>query len=289
MDTWNSQHKEKGLGFHPIKKRLHPEHITPRIASFLKKELLEKRFNPETDTVLIPFNKGLGTLEMNKELAQFLTTQRGDLTYEIISGFNKHYYAIGDKVLYEKEDAEIISINRNGAYASFKHPKPASLTLDRWGFDMASKVDIEGEISQDDFSTEDVDAVLGALSFSEEDAKERKAEASHVITIRMLSNGEEISLSKASEINNLLLGYCLTVHKSQGSEWRKVYCIFHQSHNTMIARELLYTAVTRAREELYIICEPDTFTKGIERQKVPGNTIAEKAIHFQGKITRGDY
>ena len=57
----------------------------------------------------------------------------------------------------------------------------------------------------------------------------------------------------------------------------------------MIARELLYTAVTRAREELYVICEPDTFMKGISRQKVPGNTIAEKAEYFKGKLEKGDY
>jgi len=105
----------------------------------------------------------------------------------------------------------------------------------------------------------------------------------------LLATDEEISISKASELNNLLLGYCLTVHKSQGSEFRKVYCVFHQSHNTMIARELLYTAVTRAKEELYVICEPDTFEKGITKQRVPGNTIQEKAIHFQGKTERGEY
>jgi ATP-dependent exoDNAse (exonuclease V) alpha subunit len=51
----------------------------------------------------------------------------------------------------------------------------------------------------------------------------------------------------------------------------------------MIQRELLYTAVTRAREELYVICEADTFVKGIESQKVKGNTLAEKAEWFKGK------
>jgi hypothetical protein len=227
---------------------------------------------------------------MNKELAQYLTTQRGDLTYEIIAGFNKLYYAVGDKVLYEKEDAVIISINKNASYASFKKPKPASISLDRWGYDTAAGKSLEGEIDlESDFDLSAVDAVLDSMRFNPEDAKERKQESSHVITIRMISNDEEISISKASELNNLLLGYCLTVHKSQGSEWRRTYIILHQSHNTMIARELLYTAVTRAKESCYIICEPDTFEKGITRQKVPGNTIAEKAIHFQGKTERGEY
>jgi len=282
---WNSKYSAAGLSFHPITKRLHPEHITPRIAAMLKKHIDTGLFDVETDVVLIPFNKALGTIEMNKEIAQHLTAKRKAVTYEIIASFNKLYYAVGDKILFEKEDAEIISINKNALYVGMKSARKESLTLDRWGYDQAKRADLEGELSLDDFSLEQADAALFNLSSgADADNKERKQEASHVIGIRMLADDSEVFLSKASEINNLLLGYCLTVHKSQGSEWRKVYCIFHQSHNTMIARELLYTGVTRAREELYIICEPDTFEKGITRQKVPGNTIAEKAIHFQGKL-----
>ena len=52
----------------------------------------------------------------------------------------------------------------------------------------------------------------------------------------------------------------------------------------MIQRELLYTAITRAREELYVICEPDTFEKGINGQRIKGNTLAEKYTYFQGKL-----
>lgn len=288
MLEWNTKYSGKGLQFHPIKKRVHAEHILPKIANFFKKEIHEGKFDIETDTILVPFNKGLGTIELNKEIAQYLTEKRGCATYEIISGFQKHYYAVGDKILYEKEDAEIISINRNSLYVGMKSPRPESLTLDRWGYDLGSGKDIEG-IEADDFDLGNVDAILAAHTGSDEEAKERKQEASHCITVRMCADGEEITLSKAAEINNLLLGYALTVHKSQGSEWRKVYCLFHQSHNTMICRELLYTAVTRAREDLYIICEADTFDKGITRQKVPGNTIAEKAEHFKGKIDKGDY
>jgi ATP-dependent exoDNAse (exonuclease V) alpha subunit len=53
----------------------------------------------------------------------------------------------------------------------------------------------------------------------------------------------------------------------------------------MLQRELLYTGVTRAREELYVICEPESFTKGITSQRIKGNTLAEKAEYFKGKVT----
>ncbi len=289
MQEWNEKYSDKGLQFHPIKKKTHPEHILPKIANFFKKEISLGKFNIETDTILCPFNKGLGTLELNKEIAQYLTEKRNQPTYEIISGFNYHYFAIGDKVLYEKEDAEIISINHNSLYIGSKIPKQASMNLDRWGYDRT----ISDEIAamEDDFqvnlSPDQIDSLLTSMS-SEEAAKERKNEASHVITVRMAADGEEISLSKSSEINQLLLGYALTVHKSQGSEYNKVYLLLHTSHATMTARELLYTGVTRAKKELYIICERDTFEKGIERQKVPGDTLAEKAEHFKGKLARGE-
>ena len=61
-----------------------------------------------------------------------------------------------------------------------------------------------------------------------------------------------------------------------------MFILLHQSHATMIQRELLYTAVTRAREELYIICEAETFTKGITSQRIKGETLAEKCEFFKG-------
>ena len=49
----------------------------------------------------------------------------------------------------------------------------------------------------------------------------------------------------------------------------------------------LVLTVTRAREELYVICEPESFTKGITSQRIKGETLAEKAEFFKGKLTAG--
>lgn len=76
------------------------------------------------------------------------------------------------------------------------------------------------------------------------------------------------------------LGYALTVHKSQGSEYDRVFFITHGSQSNMFFRELLYTAITRAAKELYVICEPNFFLKGITTQRVPGNTLEEKIESF---------
>ena len=135
--------------------------------------------------------------------------------------------------------------------------------------------------------TDDAMDFLLAQTAAAEDKSERVKKASHRITVLLRDSEQEVTIDSAGDINNLLLGYCLTVHKSQGSEWRKVFFVIHQSHATMVQRELLYTAVTRAREELYVICEPETFTKGILSQRVKGNTLAEKAEYFKGRLEDG--
>ena len=47
--------------------------------------------------------------------------------------------------------------------------------------------------------------------------------------------------------------WCLTVHKSQGGEWPVVVLVLDRAHRAMLWRELVYTAVTRARRGLLLV------------------------------------
>ncbi len=51
-----------------------------------------------------------------------------------------------------------------------------------------------------------------------------------------------------SELDELMLAYAITVHKSQGSEYPAVILPIHTTHYTMLQRNLLYTALTRAKK-----------------------------------------
>jgi hypothetical protein len=190
------------------------------------------------------------------------------------------YFSIGEKVLYDKEDATILKIETNPSYSGAPFQIP-SKTLDYWGHDPIAHT------RDSDPSDEAVDFMLNQVAAAQ--GEDRVKVASHIITLRMNDSEQEIKVQTAGDLNAMLLGYCLTVHKSQGSEWRKVFFICHQSHATMLQRELLYTAVTRAREELYVICEPETFVNGIKSQRVKGNTLAEKAEYFKGKAKSMGY
>ena len=51
----------------------------------------------------------------------------------------------------------------------------------------------------------------------------------------------------SGELGDLDLAYAITVHKSQGSEYPAVVLALHRCHGLMLRRNLVYTAVTRAR------------------------------------------
>ena len=56
-----------------------------------------------------------------------------------------------------------------------------------------------------------------------------------------------------SEYDELQLAYAMSVHKSQGSEYSQIVLALMPGHYIMLQRNLLYTAVTRAREKVVLV------------------------------------
>lgn len=283
LSDWDSPNK---LKLHPWKKKLSVDLALLTVAKFLSTAIDSGDYDTDNDMVLIPFNKSFGTEELNKYIAQHISVKYNRITHEVIAGYNKHYYAVGDKVMYDKEDCIITEIKINALYSGQPY-QPASYLLDRWGnyrSDEATEA-AKSHIKESamEMTDLDIDSLLSNMSIDGDSDELIKREASHTFTI-VNQDGVESVLHTAADMNKCALGYCLTVHKAQGSEAKKVFVLLHETHATMVNRELLYTAITRARESLYVICPPDTFVKGVMRQKIVGNTLAQKAEYFKGKI-----
>jgi exodeoxyribonuclease V alpha subunit len=56
-----------------------------------------------------------------------------------------------------------------------------------------------------------------------------------------------------NELDQLILAYASTIHKSQGSEYKVVIIPISMQHKIMLSRKLLYTAITRAKEMVILI------------------------------------
>jgi len=57
----------------------------------------------------------------------------------------------------------------------------------------------------------------------------------------------------------------LTVHKSQGSQFSVVTLVVPPVESPLLTRELLYTAVTRARDAVHLIGTPDALAEAVGR------------------------
>ncbi|SMO40333.1 DNA helicase/exodeoxyribonuclease V, alpha subunit [Fodinibius sediminis] len=60
--------------------------------------------------------------------------------------------------------------------------------------------------------------------------------------------------------------YALTVHKSQGSEFDEVLLTLPAKPSRVVSRELIYTAITRARTSVGIFAAPEVLRQGIEKK-----------------------
>ena len=69
---------------------------------------------------------------------------------------------------------------------------------------------------------------------------------------------------KGAELDALIPAYAVTVHKAQGSEYPCVVIILAREHGRMLRRDLLYTAVTRARRLVVVLAEPQALARAVE-------------------------
>ena len=66
-----------------------------------------------------------------------------------------------------------------------------------------------------------------------------------------------------SELSQLTLAYAMTIHKSQGSEYKAIVSCFNLQHGKMLQRNLLYTAITRAKNEFFAASEDSAIKKAV--------------------------
>lgn len=92
----------------------------------------------------------------------------------------------------------------------------------------------------------------------------------------------EVSFSYGLAMEKLRLAYAVTVHKSQGSEFDTVILPIVRTQGRMLQRNLLYTAVTRARKKVWLIGEETAIQRAVENNKIiRRNTVLSKAITSQ--------
>ena len=84
----------------------------------------------------------------------------------------------------------------------------------------------------------------------------------HVEQLVILFEDKEVVYERKDYIN-IMHAYCISIHKSQGSEFPIVLMPVVSAYNRMLRKNLLYTAITRSKRSLIICGQTEAFLRGI--------------------------
>ena len=85
----------------------------------------------------------------------------------------------------------------------------------------------------------------------------------------------------APDLDELVLAYATTIHKSQGSEYPAVIVIIHTQHYVMLQRNLLYTAITRGKKLVLLMGVPYAVDRAIAT-----NTVRERRTSLADRLAK---
>ena len=102
---------------------------------------------------------------------------------------------------------------------------------------------------------------------------------------------DELVKLEKKDFDILNLAYTVSVHKSQGSEYKVVILPMFKSYSIMLKRKLIYTAITRAKEKLIIVGDIEAFYQGlleIEKNRQTSLAIRLSPVSIKRKINDPD-
>ena len=85
--------------------------------------------------------------------------------------------------------------------------------------------------------------------------------------------------------------YCMSIHKSQGSEFKIVFLILTMDFYPMLQKNLIYTAITRAKQTLIIAGEYKAFSYGIQasQERVRNTYLKERFLSEKHEMSPYDF
>jgi exodeoxyribonuclease V alpha subunit len=76
--------------------------------------------------------------------------------------------------------------------------------------------------------------------------------------------------------------HAMTIHRSQGSQYDTVSVVLPPVESSLLTRELLYTAVTRARKRVRLLGTDEAFRAGVERRVLRASGLQRQVLAVSG-------
>ena len=208
-------------------------------------KLLSQGYNKSDILILSPYNKGeAGTYAINEAIQnKFNPNPLLDVSYKRDS--TTIQFAIGDRVINKKNNYNVPTL-AIGAIGYEETGKSMFVANGSIGVILA-------EYREDD-------QACFAIQFE-----------------------DGIGKFKGHEITNLLLGYAVSIHASQGNQARAIIVVVSKEHKRMVQRNLLYVGFTRAQEHLTVIGNKEAIAGGMEIEETMNRNTWLKDMLIGGK------
>lgn len=281
------------------------------VTKFIEKEFNEGRYDPMQDLLITPHNVGpLGQEILNVKARLFLNPNNVVQSIRTMRGIER--YAVGDRIVNRKNDYEIgvtngmagtiKEINLQAGMAKYsdqglqtqdqKDAVADSLANAIEDLEAEQKVKhMQKKLSGFNFGGKQVNEAEDLPVDNDAEGTAKRA-ASHSILTQFdyvkedSPTGSEylIPMHQSTQISSLQLGWWITVYVAQGSSARNVYVLLHPEHGKALNREMLYTAVTRARDNVTLLTTNMAINKSLRKQLIPGDTMEDKIAQYMAKI-----
>ena len=214
-----------------------------------------------SDSKIIPFAHRINEGILDRELLnsgsdlEFIPCKDNEII-EVIGNVCKDYNS------YDLQVLAPIYKNRNGIYAINDHLQKL------WNPKSPSKKEIEGNES----IYREKDKVIQLANMKDESVF--NGDIGIIDRIKLLGNkelyidydGNLVKYTK-SMLQNFTLGYAISIHKSQGSEFDTVLIPFTFDYRKMLYRKLIYTGVTRCKKKLILVGDINALEQAIRNNQ----------------------
>lgn len=131
--------------------------------------------------------------------------------------------------------------------------------------------------NQDSVSNGDV-GVISSISIDDD--------GETLVGIKLL-DGRELSYT-ADMMENVDLSYCISIHKSQGSEYPTAIIPLLKEHYIMLRRNLIYTAISRAKSKVILIGQRQAVYMAIHKSDVDkrNTVLADRIVAYYNRETQ---
>lgn len=227
--------------------RSHSDKIQQTLITSIQKIQSARGLGLEQIQVIVPQRKSrVGTFYINHLIqSEFNPNPDGAIIANQFSVYDSSkkkyedittYYRVGDKVINVKNNYRAMWYDKNAL----------------------------GEYVQDSTMTIITNGEIGVI---EEIVKPKKAYGEK-FTYRIIVKIDNKYIFFDDDFDNLELAYAITVHKSQGSQWKSCIVLVSGAHKRMLTNNLIYTALTRPSDFLVVIGDEAAIRDGINNDVI---------------------